>query len=109
MSLEKHFLDSHLTLASSVTSMGTFSPGYCRQGAAVPGASGAQVCLRTTAGPSKEIFHRQNTAENLQKSPFRKEQKQCCCVEVHIFIAAYLCHVKTLNGRGKLRIPLNSA
>ena len=56
MSLEKHFLDSHLTLTSSVTSMGTLSPGYCRQDAAVPGRVEPKCAGGLPLGPQKRLF-----------------------------------------------------
>jgi hypothetical protein len=66
MSLKVHFLDSTSSLrilAPSVTSterdfIRTFSTW--KSGTR---ASGASVCYLTTAGPSREIFHRRHTAE----------------------------------------------
>jgi hypothetical protein len=76
-SLKVHFLGSHQTsslriLAPPVTSTKReISSGYFQHGNAVPGQIGASVCWMTTAGPSKEMFHRRHKAENQPQLLFR--------------------------------------
>jgi hypothetical protein len=69
MSLKVHFLDSHLDFFPE--NLGAVSiehveipSGHFKHGTAVPGQVEPQYAWLTTAGPSREMFHRRHTAEN---------------------------------------------